>query len=115
MFSWVIGIETAWKEVHKGAELRIPTVFKFIMKYVCPLYLLIIFALWVLTNVLGLNLETGEWSRTGYVLDLLGSDTVEPNKAALLSFGVIVLVTFFFIMATAAAAKRWVSPSSPPR
>ena len=42
-FSWVFGMERGWKEAHQGAHIRIPGFYKFIMKYVAPLYLLIVF------------------------------------------------------------------------
>lgn len=46
LFGWVFGIEKAWKEMHHGADLKIPTVYKFIIKYVTPLFLLLILGFW---------------------------------------------------------------------
>jgi SNF family Na+-dependent transporter len=43
-FSWIFGIERGWKEAHEGAHIRIPGIYKFVMKYVAPLYLLVVFA-----------------------------------------------------------------------
>ena len=43
LFSWVFGIERGWREAHDGAALRIPGIFKFVMKWVAPLYLLVVF------------------------------------------------------------------------
>jgi SNF family Na+-dependent transporter len=107
LFAWVLGIDKAWKEAHKGAELRIPMFFKPIMKYICPLYLLIIFGLWIMFNVLGWDPGTGEFNRTGYVLDLLGSEDQAASPVARLCFGLIAVLTVFLMVATAAAAKRW--------
>ncbi len=42
-FGWVFGIERGWKELHNGASIQVPTIFKFIMKYVAPAYLIIVF------------------------------------------------------------------------
>lgn len=42
LFTWVFGIDKAWEEMHHGAELRIPRIYKFIMRYVTPAFLLII-------------------------------------------------------------------------
>ncbi len=42
LFTWVFGIEKAWKEIHHGADLEIPGVYKFIIKYVTPALLIII-------------------------------------------------------------------------
>jgi NSS family neurotransmitter:Na+ symporter len=51
IFSWVFGIKRGWEEMHKGADLRIPRVFKFIMKYITPLYMLIIVGVWTYQDV----------------------------------------------------------------
>ncbi len=42
-FAWVFGIERGWQEIHGGAAIRIPRVFRFIMKYVAPTYLVVVF------------------------------------------------------------------------
>ena len=62
-FSWVFGIERGWKEMHAGASIRIPPIFKFIMKWVAPLYLIIIFIGFCFQN-LGPSLESA-WATTG--------------------------------------------------
>jgi NSS family neurotransmitter:Na+ symporter len=46
MFGWVFGIDKAWDEVHKGAQMRIPRMYKFIIKYITPGFLLIILVGW---------------------------------------------------------------------
>jgi len=46
LFAWVFGIDKAWDEMHLGAELKIPRIYKFIIKYVTPLYLLFILGFW---------------------------------------------------------------------
>jgi hypothetical protein len=43
---WVFKPENAWHSLHQGADIRIPTIFKFIMTYVTPLYLLVILLVW---------------------------------------------------------------------
>jgi SNF family Na+-dependent transporter len=50
-FSWIFGIDRGWKEAHEGAHIRIPRIFKFIMKYVAPLYLLAVFAAFTVQNL----------------------------------------------------------------
>ncbi|MBM4076804.1 MAG: sodium:calcium symporter, partial [Planctomycetes bacterium] len=42
LFSWVFGIENGWKELSRGAELKVPRFFYFVMKYVTPIFLLVI-------------------------------------------------------------------------
>ena len=43
LFSWVFGIDRGWKELMSGSDLRVPTIYKFIIKYVTPLLLLLVF------------------------------------------------------------------------
>lgn len=46
LFGWVLGIDRAWEEVHRGAQLKIPSFYKFIMKYITPSILIIFLAWW---------------------------------------------------------------------
>ena len=46
LFAWVFGIDKAWEEIHHGADMRVPRVYKFIIKYVTPLFLLIVLGAW---------------------------------------------------------------------
>jgi NSS family neurotransmitter:Na+ symporter len=46
LFSWVFKIKNGWEEMHKGADLKVPKVFKFILTYVTPVYLLIMLGVW---------------------------------------------------------------------
>lgn len=38
VFAWIFGLEKGWKEMHLGAELKIPRVFYYIMKFVTPTF-----------------------------------------------------------------------------
>ncbi len=93
-FGWVMGIEKGFKEAHQGAAIRIPGFFKIIMKYVCPLFLVTIFILFLLVNVLGVDLsgQGKEQALTYYITDLLGTKDTPANNVAWLSIGLIVLV-----------------------
>ncbi|MCX8094050.1 MAG: sodium-dependent transporter [Candidatus Goldbacteria bacterium] len=46
MFAWVFGIDKAWDEVHKGAQMEVPKIYKFILKYITPLFLIFILVGW---------------------------------------------------------------------
>lgn len=46
LFTWAFGIDKAWDEIHRGAQLKIPKFYKWIIKYVTPLFLLIILISW---------------------------------------------------------------------
>lgn len=50
-FSWILGIDVGWDEIHRGAQIQIPPVFRFIMKYVSPVYLLIVLGAFCVTNL----------------------------------------------------------------
>ncbi|MDD5194997.1 MAG: sodium:calcium symporter, partial [Candidatus Omnitrophica bacterium] len=47
LFAWVFGMENAWDEIHKGADMRIPRIYKFIIKYITPLFLFFILGAWL--------------------------------------------------------------------
>jgi SNF family Na+-dependent transporter len=46
LFVWGFGIQKAWDEIHHGAEMRVPRVYKFIIKYITPSFLILILAFW---------------------------------------------------------------------
>lgn len=46
LFSWVFGIDKGWKEMHEGSGMKVPKIYKFIIKYITPLYLLTILGAW---------------------------------------------------------------------
>lgn len=41
-FGWIFGVERGISEAHHGALIRIPRVYRYIMKYVAPTYLLVV-------------------------------------------------------------------------
>ncbi|MFA5334742.1 MAG: sodium-dependent transporter [Candidatus Omnitrophota bacterium] len=50
LFTWVFGMDRAWEEMHHGAALRIPGAYKFIMRYVTPLFLIVILGSYLLSD-----------------------------------------------------------------
>jgi SNF family Na+-dependent transporter len=110
VFGWVMGIERGWAEAHKGAAIRIPDFFKPIIKYLCPVYLLAIFAFWILFNVFGWNPRTGAFQPTSYITDLVGE---KPDAVARMSLAVITVTFVFFTLITAAAGRRWEKNGGP--
>ncbi len=50
LFSWVFGMDRAWEEIHQGADLQIPRIYRFIMKYITPLLLIIILVSWLINS-----------------------------------------------------------------
>lgn len=47
LFAWVFGMEKAWKEIHHGALMRVPNIYKFIIKYITPTFLFLILGFWL--------------------------------------------------------------------
>jgi len=47
LFAWIFGMEKAWEEIHRGADMRVPKIYKFIIKYITPLFLLLILGFWL--------------------------------------------------------------------
>ena len=43
LFSWIIGIDEGWKEIKRGADIKIPSIYKPIMKWITPLFIIVIF------------------------------------------------------------------------
>jgi SNF family Na+-dependent transporter len=108
-FGWVLGVDKGFAEAHKGAALHIPGFFKFVIRYLSPLYLLSIFVLWFLFDVLGWNYDTGDFTPTAKVTDLVGENSNTVAQFSLLLVGVVIT---FFIILTAASARRWQMNSS---
>jgi len=50
IFIWIFGPDKAWEEINKGADIKIPKIFYFILKYVTPLILIVIFIAWIFQN-----------------------------------------------------------------
>ncbi len=51
VFGWVFGVDRGLEEAHRGADMRIPRIFRFILKYVTPSFLLVIFGTWLVQSL----------------------------------------------------------------
>jgi len=88
-FSWIFGIDKGMTEAHHGAQIHIPHFYRFIMKYVTPTYLVVIFAAFCWSNL-------PAWVQS--VLD-------EPLKQG--AVGLIVAVAILLVVCTRRGEKRW--------
>ncbi len=43
LFAWVFGMNRGWAEITRGADIKVPNIYKFIIKFVTPIMLIIIF------------------------------------------------------------------------
>jgi len=96
LFGWVIGIEKGMNEAHRGAHLRIPKVFNVIIKYVCPLYLVVIFILFIWKKIYVGYAEEGS-----YVYNLLNHPDVH------ITVGFVAILAVFLGLMIYLAGKRW--------
>jgi SNF family Na+-dependent transporter len=89
LFSWVFGAKRGTAFANEGAEIKLPRVFTFIVRYVSPAYLVIVFVAWCVMNL--------------------------PKEAAAIAKGGVPLFTIAIILATGIflliliniAGRRW--------
>jgi SNF family Na+-dependent transporter len=58
LFSWVFGIDKGWKEINDGAEINVPKIYKPIIKWVTPFFILIIL---ISALIKPLNGDMADW------------------------------------------------------
>ncbi|MEN3045606.1 MAG: sodium-dependent transporter [Candidatus Hydrothermales bacterium] len=70
IFVWIFGPDRAWEEINKGADIKIPRIFYYILKYITPVILIIIFTSWIFQNVGSIFKETspGKWIARIFIL-----------------------------------------------
>ncbi len=89
MFGWVFGVKKGRAELDRGAHLHIPAAFSFVIKYISPVYLVIIFVLWARQNM------------ADYWHALMTDHVVR------LSMGFLVILFVLFLLLIAQAVRRW--------
>lgn len=43
LFAWIFGMKRGWSEITEGADIRVPMIYRFIIKYITPLLLAFVF------------------------------------------------------------------------
>ncbi|MGA9115499.1 MAG: sodium-dependent transporter [Bacteroidota bacterium] len=43
LFAWMFGVRRGWEELTRGADMKVPDAYRFIIRYVTPLFLLFVF------------------------------------------------------------------------
>jgi NSS family neurotransmitter:Na+ symporter len=71
LFSWLYGINKGWKELTTGADMKVPTLYKFIMKYITPVFLVSVFVGSVFSPAGGnwTHAWSSLWAGQGWTLD----------------------------------------------
>lgn len=77
LFAWVFGIDNAWSELNRGADIRIPVIYKHIIKYVTPVLLLLVFIGALFTP------EGNDWS--GAISTLMEGQPFNLDSSSLIS------------------------------
>ncbi len=86
IFAWILGVRKGLDDAHQGADMRIPAVYGFILKFVTPTLLVTIFVVWLLKDVFGV---LGDGELSSYITDLVGE---RANRVAQLSVGLILIL-----------------------
>ncbi|MFQ5745930.1 MAG: sodium:calcium symporter [Gemmatimonadota bacterium] len=60
LFSFIFGIDRGWRELHLGADLKIPSVYKPVMKWITPLFLFVLLGWWGVTQAVPTLLMDGK-------------------------------------------------------
>ena len=76
LFGWIFGMDKGWKEINKGAEIKVPIIFKYIIQYVTPLLLG-----WVFINSVPDIIETLNHSASGEKIALWQNDKEMEKKS----------------------------------
>jgi hypothetical protein len=107
VFSWVFGARRGLEKAAMGAVFKIPPAFLPIMTFVCPVFLIGIFVLWVLVNVFGFSFSGGEPEISGYVKDLF----VTPDPVAWMSMALVGIFGAFVTLLVARASAYQTKPT----
>lgn len=43
LYSWIFGVDRGWDELNMGADIRIPSLYKYVLKYITPVLLVFVF------------------------------------------------------------------------
>ena len=51
LFGWVFGPQRGLEELDRGADMRLPRLFTFVIRYISPVYLLVVFVVWAVQDM----------------------------------------------------------------
>lgn len=43
LFAWVFGMDKGWNEITRGADMKVPYIYKYVIKFVTPIFIMVIF------------------------------------------------------------------------
>lgn len=90
IFAWIFGMSKGWEEIKRGATTSIPKIFFYIIKYITPLFLFAILAIWFYQSAIDV---------------LLMKNIVHSNKPY--AWGARVMMLIIFIVFAFLVRKSW--------
>jgi SNF family Na+-dependent transporter len=122
IFGWIFGIDRGWAEIQRGADLRLPDFFKYVIKYVTPAFIGVVLLGALIKpsgswgDAMGSLISVGRWpldpgSVIGKVLHVGASESwfdAQGNitKVAVEDLTRVVLITVFVLIAML-VRKAW--------
>jgi hypothetical protein len=91
LFAWIFGMDRGWEELKKGADLKVPRAFYYVIKYITPTFLLVILLAYIFQPKAGWDgyvkaisqghkLPAWEWAGDGMIGKLLHNDLVTSES-----------------------------------
>jgi hypothetical protein len=87
----VFGVEKGYQEAHYGSEMRLPRLFNFVIKWIAPAFLGVIFFFWCKDNL------------PGRIRDMRN----DGQEAAIPSIALIAILFVFLLVLIHVASRRW--------
>jgi neurotransmitter:Na+ symporter, NSS family len=89
MYGWVLGIDQGMQELRHGAEIPVPGFIRYIIKYVAPLFLIVVFVAWFYDEFGG---------RVRGIVE---------NPPVGMAVGFMLIVLIFFLLLIGDGVRRW--------
>ena len=93
LFSWKLGVDSGLRDLEDGSAIRIPRIYRFIMKYVTPTLLLVIFLVWLAENI---------WVKQAAPVAALG----RGEHGAVIPMGFLAAYVLFLVFITMASGRH---------
>jgi len=90
LFGWIFGSKKGWQELHQSAKIKVPGFFRVVIKYITPLFLIVILGVWMAQNWMNVILMK---------TDPDGNALASANKPYILMIRLILLALFLFLSA----------------
>jgi len=100
VFAWVFGIDKGYHEITHGSSMHVPYGVMYLLKYVAPVYLLVILSLWFYQYAI---MPSGEGVSR---LSPIFNPSLDQGRS-LASVAYIACVGILFMLLTAASVRRW--------